>query len=192
MTATPTACPDITLVLGGTRSGKSEYAEQLAGTITSDVLYIATAENLPGSGSMAERIRRHRERRPSSWATIECPRHLAAHIREKDALHGKKAVLLDCLTLLTSNTLFSLQDTEDLDAFETALKRELDELTDLIAQSEIPWVIVSSETGLGIAAADKTSRNYCDGLGMANRIIAALANRVFLMVAGLPLTLKQD
>ena len=190
MTATPTTLPDITLILGGTRSGKSEYAEQLTAQIASAVLYIATAENRPGSGSMNERIRRHRERRPSSWTTFECPLHLASRIRQANALQGKNAVLLDCVTLLTSNTLFSLPNPEDLDAFEHALNNELDELAALIIQSEIPWIIVSSETGLGLAAADKTSRNYCDGLGMANRILAELANRVFLMIAGLPLTLK--
>lgn len=190
MNATSTPAPDITLVIGGTRSGKSEYAEQAVGNISTDILYIATAENRPGNGSMDERIQRHRERRPASWTTLECPLHLARTIRKTNALQGKKAVLLDCVTLLASNILFSGKNTDDLEAFESSLREEINELTDLIRESSIPWIIVSSETGLGIAAADQITRNYCDGLGMVNRMLAEHARRVILMVAGLPLTLK--
>ncbi|MEG1070998.1 MAG: bifunctional adenosylcobinamide kinase/adenosylcobinamide-phosphate guanylyltransferase [Akkermansia sp.] len=190
----PQNTPNLTLILGGTRSGKSEYAEQLASKISNKVLYIATAENRPGKGSLEARIRKHRERRPSTWQTLECPLHLAETIRNQSSLtpdKGIQVVLLDCLTLLSSNILFAEEHPEDIDELENKLQQEISSLLQLIQETDIPWIIVSSETGLGIASNDQITRNYCDGLGMVNRMIANQANQVALIVAGLPLYLKK-
>ena len=179
----------LTLVLGGTRSGKSELAEGIAARCGSRIVYVATAEVLSGAGSMQERVRRHRERRPADWATLEFPSHVAASVRQSGALAGADAVMLDCVTLLASNTLYA-GDPEDGAAFETRLREEIDGLTELAASSGLPWIVVSSEAGLGIVSGSRETRLFCDGLGLANQWLAKKAEAVFLSVAGLPLRLK--
>ena len=144
------------LVLGGIRSGKSQYAEQIAAGFGEKILYVATAEVWPGAGSMEYRVRKHRERRPESWLTLECPRHVASAVGESG--------LLD---------------------------QEIEALKKLIRQSPVPWVLVSSETGMGISQSDAETRHYCDGLGIANQLLAKSADEVYFMVAGLPLTVKK-
>lgn len=190
MTASPSA-PLLTLVLGGTRSGKSAYAESLAKACGPSVLYIATAEVWPGNGSMQERIRRHRARRPCSWTTLECPLRIGETLLlQPDYLAGRDAVLLDCMTLLLTNLMGELESPEDVVSLEKAAERELDSLLRVAAASRIPWFIVSAESGLGLVAPDPATRAFCDALGLANQCLAASAARVVLTVAGLPLALK--
>ncbi len=208
---------DMTLYLGGTRSGKSARAEAQALQSDGPVLYVATAEARPDDPSMAERLRRHRARRPESWHTLECPLRLAEHIAaalaqlpaspesaapaassrpteraSASATAGKTpTILLDCVTLWVSNILFSLPDPEDLSAFEVAVCAEVDALLGLIERSNCRWVLVSGETGLGGIEPTLLGRNYCDGLGLANQLIAARARDVFLVVAGCLLKLTK-
>lgn len=182
------SAPNLTLVLGGTRSGKSLYAETLVSSHGPNVLYIATAEIWPGEGSMEERVRLHRARRPVSWETLECPRGIAeALARTPELLAGRDAAMLDCLTLLTTNLM-----TEGITYAEAerAMDRELDALLATIAASSIPWMVVSAETGLGLTAPDPATRLFCDLLGLANQKMAAAAGTVVLTVAGLPVALK--
>lgn len=212
---------DLTLYLGGTRSGKSARAEAQALRTGGPVLYVATAEARPGDPAMRERIRRHRARRPAHWSTLECPLRLAERISAvlpassleaaasaspdqpqesgagsppkdaREAAPGEPTVLLDCVTLWVSNILFTLPDPEDLTAFETAVRTEVNALLALMERSGCRWILVSGETGLGGIAPDRISRNYCDGLGLANQLIAARARKVFLVVAGRSLALEE-
>ena len=100
----------MTLVLGGIRSGKSQYAEQIAAGFGKKILYVATAEVWPGAGSMEYRVRKHQERRPKSWLTLECPRHVASAVGESGLLDQVDGVILECVTLLASNTLYAQKD----------------------------------------------------------------------------------
>lgn len=104
---------------------------------------------------------------------------------------GTPTVLLDCITLWVSNILFSLPDPEELRAFEGAVRRETEALLDVIRSSGCQWVVVSGETGLGGIEPTRLGRNYCDGLGLANQLIAAQAREAFLVVAGRLLKLEE-
>lgn len=181
----------MTLVLGGIRSGKSQYAEKIAAGFGEKILYVATAEVWPGAGSMEYRVRKHRERRPAHWPTLECPRHVAAAVRESGLLDQVDGVILECVTLLASNTLYAQKDPTEYLPFQEALIDEIEALKELISQSPVPWVLVSSETGMGISQADAETRHYCDGLGIANQLLAGSADEVYFMVAGLPMTVKK-
>ena len=182
----------MTLVLGGIRSGKSQYAEQIAAGFGEKILYVATAEVWPGAGSMEYRVRKHRERRPKNWLTLECPRSVAAAVRESGLLDQVDGVILECVTLLASNTLYAQKDPTDYLPFQQALIREIEALQELISQSPVPWVLVSSETGMGIVPLDPETRHYCDGLGIANQLLAQNSDEVYFMVAGLPMTVKKN
>ncbi len=195
--------PDLTLYLGGTRSGKSARAEAAAMRAEGPVLYVATAEARADDASMLERIQRHRIRRPAHWRTLECPCHLAESIAAalaltpfapKTAAEGgrvRPTILVDCVTLWISNILFNLPDPENLAAFEAAVRAEVDALLALADRSECRWLLVSGEIGLGGIASERIGRHYCDGLGLANQLIAAHARDVFLVVAGRLLTLAE-
>ena len=111
----------MTLVLGGIRSGKSQYAEQIAAGFGEKILYVATAEVWPGAGSMEYRVRKHQERRPKSWLTLECPRHVASAVGESGLLDQVDGVILECVTLLASNTLYAQKDPTDYEPFQEAL-----------------------------------------------------------------------
>ena len=104
---------------------------------------------------------------------------------------GIPTVLLDCITLWVSNILFSLPDPEDLSAFEGAVRLETEALLDIMRSSGCQWVVVSGETGLGGIEPTRLGRNYCDGLGLANQLIAAQAREAFLVVAGRLLKLEE-
>ena len=186
--------PDLTLFLGGTRSGKSACAEaRVTEQADGPVLYVATAE--AGDESMAGRIRRHRARRPAAWRTLECPRELGARLAgELAALppsgSGRPTILIDCVTLWISNILFSLPATADLEAFEAAVRREVQELLAVIRTTSCRWVVVSGETGLGGIHPTPLERRYADGLGLANQLIAADSREAFLVIAGKRLRLE--
>lgn len=184
-------CNDrITLVLGGTRSGKSSYAESLLPREeAAAVLYVATAERREGDAAMCERIQRHQSRRPSHWRTLECPLNLGQHLRDYLTASPCDVVMIDCVTMLASNVLFSLPDEENLEALENALRRELGELILGMKNSSCKWVLVSSEIGCGVVPAARLSRNYADALGMCNQLLSAAADRAVLVVAGRPLDL---
>lgn len=176
----------LTLVLGGARSGKSTYAEQLASR-GEQVLYVATAE--AWDEEMRLRIANHRAQRPLHWRTLEAPRELGSAIVA--ALTAETdVVLLDCMTLLANNIIVALPEpVNELEA-STALMDEVNALFDAYQESTADWIIVSNEVGLGIVPAYRLGRVYRDALGRANQRLAAQADRVILMVAGLPMTVK--
>jgi adenosyl cobinamide kinase/adenosyl cobinamide phosphate guanylyltransferase len=166
--------PKLTLVLGGARSGKSRHAEGLITALPPPWTYVATAE--AGDEEMAARIKSHRERRGAQWRTIDAPRELAKAL----SACGDGPVLVDCLTLWLSNLMLAEANVEE----ETA------QLEETLAATKGPLVLVANEVGSGIVPSYPLGRRFRDMQGILNQRMAARAERVILMVAGLPLALK--
>jgi adenosylcobinamide kinase / adenosylcobinamide-phosphate guanylyltransferase len=164
----------LTLVLGGARSGKSRYAEGLIASLPPPWTYIATAEAL--DSEMAARIAAHRARRGERWTTREAPRELT----EALAVQGIAPAVVDCLTLWLSNLMLA-----DLD-----VDAEIAHLEDTLRRSMAHLVLVSNEVGFGIVPDNALARRFRDLQGSLNQRIAACADRVVLMVAGLPVIVK--
>lgn len=174
------------LVLGGARSGKSAFAVREAGR-DERVLFVATAE--PGDEEMRRRIARHRRDRPAGWDTIEAPREPVEAVRA--ALDGHHAVLLDCVTLWVSNLLLDFGDGEDVDGGAPArILERVDALAGLAHGSPARWLIVSGEVGSGVVPATRRGRRFRDVLGWANQRLAAGADRVYRLTAGIPVELR--
>jgi len=175
------------LVLGGARSGKSAYAQQLAQELGgSRVLFVATAQ--AWDAEMAQRIARHRQERPAAWRTLEAPQRVGQAI----ALHRGDAgvVLVDCLTLLVSNTILRLGEVPDPAAAAVAVQEEVTALLHTCQTSTATSILVSNEVGLGLVPDNPLGRLYRDLLGRANQTLAAQAEAVYFMVAGLPVEVK--
>jgi adenosylcobinamide kinase/adenosylcobinamide-phosphate guanylyltransferase len=165
----------LTLVLGGARSGKSRFAESLIASEPPPWIYVATAEAL--DEEMAQRIAEHRARREGRWRTIEAPRDVAAALADVPA---GAAVLLDCVTLWLSNVLLAGGDVE----------AEIARLDDALMQMRGKAVLVANEVGFGIVPDNALTRRFRDLQGVLNQRLAARADRVVLVVAGLPLVVK--
>jgi adenosylcobinamide kinase/adenosylcobinamide-phosphate guanylyltransferase len=177
----------LTLILGGARSGKSSYAERLARKNgRNSVLYVATAE--AGDEEMQERIETHRQNRPASWRTMETPRHVGRHLLQERP--PERIVLLDCLTLLVSNVLTAAEDIDLVEA-ETQVQTEIEQLIACPQQLSLHLIVVSNEVGLGLVPPTPLGRAYRDILGRANQMLAAAADEVFFLVAGIPMTIKE-
>jgi adenosylcobinamide kinase/adenosylcobinamide-phosphate guanylyltransferase len=184
----------VTLVLGGARSGKSSWAERRAAASGRPVLYLATAT--AGDEEMAERIAAHRAARPPTWRTAEAPLEVVAAL-ETHARPGD-VVLLDCLTLWVSNALLSrLGDgAEGAPPAAWRLTEEdlVTEATGLVAGARelgVDLIAVSNEVGLGLVPPYPLGRRFRDALGRVNQAVAAAADTVVLMVAGLPVDLRK-
>ena len=178
MTVFPATPVPVTLVLGGAASGKSRFAQELAERHPGDLLYVATAQ--AGDAEMAERIARHQRVRGERWRTLEAPFDLAATV---PAAAGHGAVLVDCVTLWLTNLLLAGDDPRAVwpavDAFIAALEH-----------LPAPLVLVSNEVGQGIVPEHALARVFRDLAGEVNQRLAARADRVWLVTAGLPLQLK--
>ncbi len=180
----------LTMILGGGRSGKSTYAQNLAMEKSQKVLFIATAEAL--DDEMAARIKQHRKDRPQHWETLEIPHNVGLFLQKQSV--DAEVILLDCLTLLVSNLI--LKQTLDVDHPDEELIRsqgfeEIDVLNAVIQKSKADWIIVSNEVGLGLIPPYPIGRVYRDLLGSLNQILAAKADEVYFMVAGIPLPLHE-
>ncbi|MBI2863594.1 MAG: bifunctional adenosylcobinamide kinase/adenosylcobinamide-phosphate guanylyltransferase [Chloroflexi bacterium] len=180
------------LVTGGARSGKSVLAEGLAKTLGRRVLYVATAAAL--DEEMRERIAEHRRRRPVEWQTVETNVDVGANLAKKVA--GVEVVLVDCLAVLVSNLMMGEGreiNEEQLDepALEKAVRREIDAILSLARSSPASFVVVSNEVGLGLVPAYRSGRLYRDLLGRANQMVAAEADEVYLVVAGIAVDVKR-
>ena len=158
-------------MLGGARSGKSLFAERLAGECGGPVLYVATAEAL--DDEMAERIRLHRARRDPAWRTLEAPVDVAAAVESN--LGDARTLLVEDLTLLLSNRLD-----------EQAAATEVEGLLRLPCHV----LLVSNEVGMGLVPEYPLGRQFRDALGRLNQHAAAQAGEVYFVIAGLPLRLK--
>jgi len=170
------------LILGGARSGKSNYAEQLAQTSHKEVIYIATG--FAGDDEMQERIEKHRAERPKFWKTVEEPIWLGDTLTQYDNVHN--LILVDCLTLWLTNILFDSQGNYQEDVF---LQQKIALLSTLpTLQADI--LLVSNEVGSGIIPIDSMSRRFVDEAGRLHQQIAKICSHVTLVTAGLPQILK--
>lgn len=182
----------LTFILGGARSGKSAHAQKLATERGETVLYVATAQ--ASDDEMAARIAAHQAERPAHWHTLEAPTKVGTAIRAYHASlvtrHASLVILLDCLTLLASNILLSLPEDVMSQVAESALNAEVDDLLAAYAESAAEWIVVSNEVGLGVVPPYPLGRIYRDALGRANQRLAAEADEVLFMVAGLAMRVK--
>ena len=176
----------ITLILGGARSGKSSYAQELAEESGKSVTFLATAQAL--DEEMSGRIQKHKAERPVHWQTLEVPLDIASHIKEIQS----EVVILDCITLLVSNLLmqFVKDDLVEEAPFMQAVQKEMEELLSAIRASTQDWMMISNEVGLGLVPPYQMGRVYRDGLGWANQHLAREAEKVIFMVAGVPMVIK--
>jgi adenosylcobinamide kinase / adenosylcobinamide-phosphate guanylyltransferase len=169
----------VTLVLGGARSGKSHYAQLLASRYQR-VTFVATAR--PSDAEMRERIARHRRERPRSWKTVEAPLALPETITSES--HTADLLLVDCLTLFVANAMRRNQRKP------RSARLATEQVCHAIRASTASVIVVSNEVGSGIVPAYRSGRIYQDLLGEMNQEIAKIADKVVLMIAGIPLTLK--
>ncbi len=170
----------IIFIIGGARSGKSSYALAAAKRYTGRVAFIATAE--AGDAEMKERIRRHRKQRPAHWRTFEEPRDVQGVITDIGSRFS--CVVVDCLTLLVSNLLLAGYSDSRI---TKKIKAVVAGLKGLHGDS----IVISNEVGLGIVPDNTLGRRFRDIAGSVNQIVAAEADEVILMTAGIPLRIKE-
>ena len=167
----------IIFITGGARSGKSALAQKLANGLSRKVTYIATAQ--ARDKEMELRIKIHRKNRPSHWKTVEREKNITELLVR---IAGQsEVILLDCLTLLISNLLLS---------GEKKILKEIKQLVNEVKKAEVTVLIVSNEVGMGLVPPYPLGRAYRDLLGKTNQVLAAEADRVYLLVAGLPMDIK--
>jgi adenosylcobinamide kinase/adenosylcobinamide-phosphate guanylyltransferase len=171
-------------ITGGTRSGKSRFAEQIASNYGAPLCYLATAQSL--DDEMGQRIRKHQQRRGDTWKTIEEPLHLAQTLAANDGIF--KLILADCLTLWLSNLLLLYEDLGE--ETETRIMDDVQRLASTLRGMSTPVIIVSNEVGMGIVPDHRLGRIFRDISGQANQIIAVAASEAWLVASGIPLKLK--
>lgn len=169
---------EIILITGGARSGKSSYAERLALRLSPTPVYLATARIW--DEEFRQRVARHQERRGPEWTNIEEEKHLSRHRVEG------RVVLTDCITLWCTNFFFDLKG--DIDRTLEEAKREWDAFTDQYAT----FIFVTNEIGFGGTSDNELQRKFTDLLGWMNQYIAERADRVILMVSGIPVVIKPN
>lgn len=172
--------PHATLVLGGARSGKSKYAEDLVegSDATGGLVYVATAQAY--DDEMRDRISIHQKRRNDRWSTMEAP--LDLNMALKSDACCSRAVLVDCLTLWITNLMMAGKN----------VSREIDELCVTIPSLTARVVFVSNEVGQGIVPDNDMAREFRDYAGIAHQQLATVCNRVVFVTAGLPQILKDE
>ena len=180
----------LTLVMGGIRSGKSAFAEGLVKSLDLPTAYLATGMAI--DAEMEQRIHLHRQGRPSHWVTVEEPLDLAGGLKAAcDAPLGAKAgaVIIDCIDVWVANMLIEHED-ESKERLESMTLGALDDLLDTAKGSAAAIIMVSAEVGLSLVAPEPLGRRFQDLLGLVNQRIAAAAGRVYLVVAGIPMDVK--
>jgi adenosylcobinamide kinase/adenosylcobinamide-phosphate guanylyltransferase len=179
------------LVLGGTRSGKSSYAESLLMDIEGKILYIATA--VPFDHEMKVRIAKHKLARPSHWDTYEGYKNIGIFLKEQGPQYA--GIILECVTLMISNLLLDFSKDHNLDEIdynllEKSILNEIDNLIEGLMGVNGTVVLVSSEVGFGIVPESKLGRYFRDIAGKVTQHLASKSEDVYLLVAGLPLKIK--
>ena len=182
----------IILCSGGARSGKSEFAEQLALSLKGRKAYVATGQAF--DDEMKDRIKKHQLRRGKEWITFEIPLHL--HENWEQIKNVSDVILIDCLTMFTSNHVFTHGDIntqEDANRIESIILEELRLLLEEINNSNDKTVIfVTNEIGLGIIPENKLARYFRDITGRVNREVASAANKMYLTISGVTIELKSQ
>lgn len=168
-------------VTGGTRSGKSSYAQEIAISIKKEKLFIATC--IPEDDEMKERVRLHKLDRPSSWRTIEENKKLLQVIREETK--EDIVIIIDCLTLFISYFLMKGRKGD-------FIKAELEQIVETIKNGNATVIIISNEVGSSLVPENKLGRDFRDIVGFCNQIAAKDADEVFYVVAGIPIKIKGD
>ncbi len=166
----------VTLITGGQRSGKSSYAQQLALSLSSNPVYLATSR--VWDDEHRARIERHKAERGAEWTNIEEEKELSKHD------FSGRTVLIDCVTLWATNYFFDMQS--NVDNALNALKAEFDKLV----EQDAHFIFVTNEVGLGGVSQNDVQRRFADLHGWLNQHIASRADEVFLMVSGIPLKVK--
>ena len=182
------------LILGGARSGKSRFAQNMAAKRGDKVLFIATGE--PLDAEMALRIEQHKRTRPKSWQTLEIDIKVGQKL--KGQIEDADIVLLDCLTLLISNILTKgdaesschCERSEAISVAEEHITAEMEDLIERIDKHDSTFIVVFNEVGLGLVPENKLGRIYRDLLGKANQLLARHASEVYFMVSGIPIKIK--
>lgn len=178
------------MLTGGARSGKSDYAEKLAKEGTPPVLYVATAQAY--DEEMKSRIANHRAKRPKDWRTLEAPENIGQLIA--DDLNGAQTVIIDCVTVLTSNILCRLYEDKKSgpsdEQITDAVMVEIDNIIKCLKNQPANFIIVTNEVGLGLVPDNRMGRLYRDILGKANQNLAAACDKVLFMASGLSIELK--
>jgi len=171
---------EITLVIGGCKSGKSSHARALAEKTGQAPVFMATC--VPLDDEMKERVRRHQNERSNRWETIDVPLQLP----ESVVAHGHEGnvLLVDCITLWLTNLILKTDDTD------TVLP-QVDRLIEALELAACPVILVSNEVGAGIVPENRLARIFRDVAGIANQKVAATADRVVWMVAGIPSVIKE-
>ena len=167
----------ILLITGGQRSGKSQYAEQLALSLSPNPIYVATARVF--DEEFRQRVALHQARRGPQWTNIEEEKELARHI------FSQRVVLVDCLTLWATNFFFDLNEST-----EQTLLALREQLEALFAQEDVTYIFVTNELGLGGVSPNATQRRFTDLQGSLNQIVAHQADEVTRMVSGIPIRIK--
>ena len=170
----------LVFVTGGTRSGKSRYAQSRVEAYPGDLLYVATAE--ARDAEMTQRVEKHKNERGERWRSLEEPLFLAERLPQATA--GCAAILLDCLTLWLSN----LTETHADD--DAAIMHAVDSLITVLRSLPTAVFVVSNELGNGVVPDNALARRFRDLHGLMNQKFAQAADEAWLVVAGLPLVLK--
>lgn len=182
----------IILCSGGARSGKSEFAEQLALSLKGRKAYVATGQAF--DDEMKDRIKKHQLRRGKEWITFEIPLYL--HKNWEQIKNVSDVILIDCLTMFTSNHVFAhgdINSQEDANRIESIILEELRLLLQEINNSNDKTVIfVTNEIGLGIVPENKLTRYFRDITGRVNREVASAANKMYLTISGVTIELKSQ
>lgn len=183
---------NIILVTGGARSGKSNFAESLCIKQNNKTAYIATS--VAFDNEMKSRVKKHQESRPKEWKTYEIYKDIYSIVEELDKNHN--TVIMDCITLMVNNLMFTYgievdkATSEDLDELENYIKDQLIKLLEAVKKTNLYFVIVSNEIGMGIVPENKLARIYGDFVGRANQLISKYSDEVYFVVSGIPMKVK--
>ncbi len=173
------------LVTGGARSGKSDYALQLAQSLPGPRCFIATCPVV--DSEIDERIARHREEREGAeWQTVEEQTDIAAVLRSH---HDYPVCLIDCLTLWVNNLMYRVEQSSEVFT-DAEMRQQCDILTEAASIHQGTVICVTNEVGMGIVPDNAAARVYRDLVGRCNRMMAAAASEVVLVSCGIPLHLK--
>lgn len=183
----------VILVTGGARSGKSSFSERILSG-SKNVLYIATATAF--DEEMRERIRLHQNQRSEDWETLEAFDELEERLAERDRIY--EAVLLDCITVMTTNLLFHHQDFDEHNLtvgfwmdFEKEVQLKLKKLIRKVRTISETFIMVTNEIGMGLVPETPLSRNFRDIAGRINQMLADEADEVYFVVSGIPMKIKE-